>query len=559
VLFVQNLSKSYGLNTVLKKITFSLNQGERAALVGPNGCGKSTLMDIIAGEVLLDSGQVSFTPADVRVGYLHQGIRFDPDETVGGYLNRFAANLEETLRSLENSCEEMAKSPDDPELMATYEDTLRTLSRAQEMEGARKEILAGFQLLELPQDTPIQALSGGQKVRLALAGVLLEAPHILLLDEPTNHLDLDMRAWLQNWVLSYQGAILLVSHDRAFLDAVIDKIIAFPPNGEGVREYPGNYTEYVAIRRSEFETAMAAYVDQQDEIKHLKKAARSVRDQAKPHKGGKADEKNTDGFSAGFFADRSLETVRRAKQLEKRIDFLEGEGALEKPSSAWEMRMNFAETPESGQIALQLDRLGIGYDGVLLLPPITQTVTLGQRIALVGPNGVGKTTLFKTLLGESPPVSGDFSFGSGVKPGYLSQEQELLDPGLSVLETLQHNSKMTNHTLARTFLHRFLFSGDEVFQRVDSLSYGQRSRLMLALLVARQCNLLLLDEPLNHLDLPSQEAFETALSGFEGTILASAHDRYFIDRFAQVIWHFTDEGMTPELTRAQVNQIMGSR
>ena len=302
---------------------------------------------------------------------------------------------------------------------------------------------------------------------------------------------------------------------------------------------------------------MAANVYQQEEIKRLKKSAQSVRNLAKPHKGGKADPKNTDGFSAGFFANRGLETVRRAKQLEKRIAFLEGEGALEKPGHAWEMRMHFSETPESGHVALHLDRLGIGYNGTLLLPPISHTVTLGGRIALVGPNGVGKTTLFKTLLGEVAPVTGGFSFGSGVHPGYLSQEQELLDPGLTVLETLQHNSSLSNHTEARSFLHRFLFSGDEVFQPVASLSYGQRSRLMLALLVARQCNFLLLDEPLNHLDLPSQEAFESALAGFEGTILASAHDRYFIERFAQVIWRFTPEGIDAELTPSRVFQLMG--
>ncbi len=366
-----------------------------------------------------------------------------------------------------------------------------------------------------------------------------------------------MRAWLQDWVCSYPGGILLVSHDRAFLDAVIDKIIAFPPGGEGVREYPGNYSQYIDIRQAEFEIAMGAYNDQQDEIRRLKKAAQSVRSQAKPHKGGKADPKNTDGFSAGFFADRGLETVRRAKQLEKRIAFLENEGALEKPHKDWGMRMNFADTPSSGQIALQLDRLSIGYTDALL-PPITQTVTLGGRIALIGPNGAGKTTLFKTLLGEVPPVSGGFAFGSGVRPGYLSQEQDLLQPGLSVLEVLQQNSGLTNHSEARTFLHRFLFSGDEVFQPVATLSYGQRSRLMLALLVARRCNLLLLDEPLNHLDLPSQEAFESALSSFEGTILASAHDRYFIERFAQVIWHFSPAGLVAEITPERALELIGA-
>ncbi len=548
MLSIQNCSKSYGLNAVLKNINFSLKQGERAALVGPNGCGKSTLLNIIAGEQAPDAGSVALTPSDLRIGYLHQGIVFDPAETVGGYLSRFAANLEEAMRALEVSCDGLAQSPQDPLWIDRYEAALKDLARAQEMEGTRKSILTGFDLLDLPQDTPIETLSGGQKVRLSLAGVLLEAPHLLLLDEPTNHLDLQMRAWLQDWVLDYRGAIVLVSHDRAFLDAVIHKIIAFSPSGIGVREYPGNYSQYLKVRQSEFDTAMAEYIDQQEEIKRLKKAAQIVRNQAKFHKGGKADPKNTDGFTAGFFADRSKETVGRAKQLEKRIAYLEGEGALDKPAHKWEMRMSFADLPDSGQIALHMERLEIGYQGEPLLPPITQTVTLGSRIALVGANGAGKTTLFKTLLGEVPPLTGEFYFGSGVRPGYLSQEQELLQPRLSVLETLQNNSELSNHTAARSFLHRFLFSGDEVFQTVMSLSYGQRSRLMLALLVAQQCNFLLLDEPLNHLDLPSQEAFETALSSFEGTILASAHDRYFIDRFAQVVWHFTPGGLAAKIT-----------
>jgi ATP-binding cassette subfamily F protein 3 len=205
-----------------------------------------------------------------------------------------------------------------------------------------------------------------------------------------------------------------------------------------------------------------------------------------------------------------------------------------------------------------MDHMSIGYDGVPLMPPITGTVTLGQRITLIGPNGIGKTTLFKTLLKEIEPVDGYFNYGSGVNPGYLSQEQEILDSGRTVLETIQKLPGMGNHTEARSFLHRFLFKGDEVFQPIETLSYGQRSRLMLAMLVAENCNFLLLDEPLNHLDLASQEAFESALSSFEGTILAIAHDRYFIDRFAQVIWEFTPQGLSIELTRETVHKIMDS-
>ena len=557
MLKVQDLTKSFGLNTVFKKLNFSLNHGERAALVGPNGCGKSTLMNIIAGLEKPDSGHAALTPSDLRIGYLRQGIVFEAGETVGSYLNRFSSNLEQTLASLNAICDAVAQKPHDSALLTQYDQTLKALERAQEMEGTRVDILSGFELADLPQDTPLDALSGGQKVRLALAGVLLDAPQMLLLDEPTNHLDLAMREWLRDWVLSYRGGILMVSHDRAFLDAVIHKVIAFSPSGEGVNEYAGNYTQYLKEREASLEAAMQAFVDQQGEIKRLKKAARAVRDTAKFHKGGKADPKNTDGFSAGFFRERSQETIKKAKNIEKRVAFLEGEGALEKPVHAWEMRMNFGETPESGQIVLHMDRLSIGYEGLPLLPPITQTVTQGQRVALVGPNGIGKTTLFKTILGEVKPISGSFHLGSGIHPGYLSQEQESLDPDLTVLETIQRRSDLTNHTEARSFLHRFLFKGDEVFQPVETLSYGQRSRLMLALLVAHHCNFLLLDEPLNHLDLASQEAFESALGTFEGTILAIAHDRYFIDRFAQIIWQFLPDGLHADFSGDFIAEIMG--
>jgi ATP-binding cassette subfamily F protein 3 len=314
----------------------------------------------------------------------------------------------------------------------------------------------------------------------------------------------------------------------------------------------------MAVRQVEHETAVQAFVDQRGEIKRLKKAARSVRDLAKQHKGGKADPKNTDGFSVGFFANRSLETVRRAKQLEKRIEYLEGEGKLDKPIQAWELRMAFNDIPESGKMALSMDRLSIGYMEEPLLPPITQTVLQGQRIGLVGGNGVGKTTLFKTLMAQIAHLSGSYRFGSGVKPGYLSQEQETLDPSLTVLELIQQVPGLTNHTEARTFLHRFLFKGDEVFQTADTLSYGQRSRLMLGLLVAQQCNFLLLDEPLNHLDIPSQEAFESALKSFEGTILACTHDEYFFDHFAKIIWRFSPEGIAVELSADYVNRVVSA-
>jgi ATP-binding cassette subfamily F protein 3 len=396
-------------------------------------------------------------------------------------------------------------------------------------------VLAALGLDSLPGSLPIAALSGGQKTRLSLAGVLLSNPQVLLLDEPTNHLDIAMLEWLEAWLSDFPFSALIVSHDRAFLDHVATGILDLDPLTRTVKRYEGNYSDYVAAKEAERERQWQAYTDQQGEIVRLKSAASHMRSLAKVHKGGKADAQNTDGFSVGHFANRGKESIQKAKNIEKRIERLMTDDRIDRPARTWQMKVDWGETVETGRDVLVLEDLAVGYGENVLLKEIRLTLRQGARVALIGPNGAGKTTLIKVITGRLAPLAGRVQLGSNVRLGYMAQEQENLDLAKNALETIGAVFSQ-NQTAVRSFLSKFLFRGDDVFTPAGKLSFGERARLTLAHLVAQGCNFLVLDEPVNHLDIPARAGFEQALRSFEGTVLAVLHDRYFIEAFADEIW-----------------------
>jgi len=541
MLTVNSISKSYGINTILDNISFTLNRGEKAALVGPNGCGKSTLLRIITGEEPPDSGHVRFAPATLQPGYLPQGYQFPRNVTFREVLDEWQGDLPRLTRRLEELAGLLTGHPEDAGLQGEYDQCLASIGEASEAVGRAPAILAGFGLDSIPADLPVTALSGGQKTRLVLAGILLSRPSLLLLDEPTNHLDIKMLEWLEDWLCRSPSAVLLVSHDRVFLDRVCQWMYELDPVTHSLTAYPGNYSAYLEQKAAERERHVQEYTDQQDEIARLRATARHIRGVATFRKGSKAD--SGDKFTKGFFANRSLGTVRRARAIEARVEKLLGEDHIDKPRDQYRMKMEFTGSAESGRDVVVLKDLSIGYAGEAIVSDINAVLRFGQRCVLSGPNGCGKSTLLRTIAGELVPVSGVCRIGAGVKAGYMTHEQEEFEPGSNALLTFQRVSGYAE-TEARTYLHKFLFSGDAVFTPVEALSYGQRARLSLACLVVQGCNLLLLDEPLNPLDLPSRAQFEQALKEFEGTVLTVTHDRYFIDRYATHIWYIENCEMT---------------
>jgi ATP-binding cassette subfamily F protein 3 len=479
-----------------------------------------------------DAGSVRFDPL-LRIGYLPQGFEFLADESVGSFINRMEGDLPGLSDRLEALAAALGESPDQPAVQSEFDDVLAKLQLASENSGRGPGVLAALGLGELPLDTPAAILSGGQKTRLALAGALLSNPQLLLLDEPTNHLDIAMLEWLEDWLVQFQGAVLLVSHDRAFLDGVATHILEIDRFSHQGKLYEGNYQAYLEQKQAERSHQWEAYTDQLEEIGRLRQAAAHLRGIAQFRKGGKAD--SGDKFAKGFFANRGLGTVGRARQIEHRIEKLAGEDKIEKPKLVWEMKIEWNTAGETGRDVVVCQDLAVGYAGQALLKDINLVLRYGQRVALIGPNGTGKTTLLRTITGQLQPVSGSVRLGSGVRPGVMAQEQEELDGNLNALETIQKFTSLSE-TGEREFLSKFLFKQDDVFTPVRMLSYGERARLSLACLAAQGCNLLLLDEPINHLDLSSRSRFEQALTGFEGTILAVVHDRYFIQGFATAIW-----------------------
>jgi ATP-binding cassette, subfamily F, member 3 len=542
MLTVHYLNKSYDLQVLFENVSFTLNPGERIGLVGPNGCGKTTLLRILAGKEAPSNGNVSRDPA-LRIGYLPQGFEPDPNAALGRIIGEAAGApdaLEAELAAVATGLSAAALTLGEKLVLETrYDELLRRIQSAES--GRTAAILAGLGLHGIDPDLPAGRLSGGQKTRLSLALVLLGEPQLLLLDEPTNHLDIAMLEWLEDWLKAYPGGVLIVSHDRTFLDHTVTQILDMDPQQHTVRVYAGNYSDYLEQKQAEYDRQWSAFKDQQQEIRQMKQDIARTRAQAEYTErqassirigGPEMKNKGFKDYEQGI----AKKVAKKAKAREKKLErFMEDDDRVEKPRRSWQMRIEFAEPPHLGRSVIRTDRLAIGYQlDAPLVKDLNLDVRSGQRIAITGPNGGGKTTLFRTILDEVPPLAGEVQLGPTVRLGYMSQDQSDLDLNLTAVETILDHFQ--NQTEARSFLAYYLFTGDEPLKPVSLLSYGQRSRLMLARLAARQCNCLLLDEPINHLDIPSRTQFEQALAQFEGAILAVVHDRYFIDRFADEVW-----------------------
>jgi ATP-binding cassette, subfamily F, member 3 len=540
MLTVHNLSKAYGLNPLFKNITFSVNAGDRVGLIGPNGCGKSTLLRLIIGEAQPDGGAITFTPSDLRVGYLAQGFLPDENQTLGDLLHETVGNPDELEAELGQLALALAGQPDREDLHAAYDATLQKLNRADY--SRVQPLLVTFQLDHLDQQQPLHTLSGGQKTRLALVRLLLDEPQLLLLDEPTNHLDIAMLEWLEKWLNDFPGGVLIVSHDRAFLDETVGRILDLDPQTLTIREYAGNYGDYLHQYRQEREKQWSAWKDQEYEVRRMKQDIARAKAQAATTE-RLVKSVRLGGIKTGkdHYLRLAKKVAKKAKSREKKLDrYLDSDERVQKPLRSWQIKLELDDAPHLGKDVLFLEELSIGYPGHLpLLQDIEQQAQAGERIILTGANGLGKTTLLRTIAGQIAPVAGRVRLGHSVRLGYMAQEQESLDPQQTPLTTIQQIAPL-NQTDARSFLHYFLFSGDDPLRPNHLLSYGERARLSLACLVAAGCNFLLLDEPINHLDIPSRTMFEQALAQFEGTILAVVHDRYFIEQFATKIWLLED-------------------
>jgi ATP-binding cassette subfamily F protein 3 len=534
MLTAHHISKSYLLDPVVNDASFSINAGDRAGLIGANGCGKTTLLRILAGIDQPDHGTVVHTQPGVRIGYLAQGYELPEDLSMAALLS----STEGTPQSLEAEIGRLAlhleQDAGNDQLQAAYDRALDRMKFTSE-QVQPEAILAAFALDQIEPERLVCTLSGGQKTRLALVLVLLSGPNLLLLDEPTNHLDIQMLEWLESWLQHFPGAALIVSHDRAFLDHTVLRILDLDSDTHQVREYPGNYSDYVEQYLADKDRVMSEYRDQVYEIRRMKQDIARTKQQAQQV------ELSTTPRQPGVRR-IAKKVAKKAKSRERKLErYLASEEMVEKPRESWQMKLEFEKSPHLGQKVLSLEGLAVGYPGKpAFIEDIDLVLRTGQRIALTGPNGCGKTTLLRTIAGLIPPLAGTLNLGANVRLGYMSQEQELLDPEKTALSILQSYATL-NDTDGRAFLHYFLFSGDDPVRQVHTLSFGERARLSLACLVAQGSNFLLLDEPINHLDIPSRARFEQALNQFDGTVLAVVHDRYFIEYFASEVWLVVDQ------------------
>ena len=517
ILQANKIERSFAGEVLFDNISLQVDERDRIALVGKNGAGKSTLLKILVGEEEPTSGEIN-KKRDLSLSYLAQDSRFESSNTIYDEMLHVFDDLrktEKTLRQMELAMGEKTGA-DLEKLMQDYDRLSEEFRQAGGFtyEADIRAILNGFKFDESMWQMKIEELSGGQNTRLALAKMLLEKPNLLVLDEPTNHLDIETIAWLENYLVNYSGALLIVSHDRYFLDKVAT--ITLDLTKHSLDRYVGNYSSFVEQKEQKLLTEAKNYEKQQKEIAALED-----------------------------FVNRNLVRASTTKRAQSRRKQLEKMERLDKPEAGTKSaHMTFHSDKTSGNVVLTVEEAAVGYDDQILSEPINLDIRKMNAVAIVGPNGIGKSTLIKSIVGQIPFIKGEARFGANVEMGYYDQTQSKLTPHNSVLDELWNDFKLTPEVEIRNRLGAFLFSGDDVKKTVGMLSGGERARLLLAKLSMENNNFLILDEPTNHLDIDSKEVLENALIDFDGTLLFVSHDRYFINRVATQVLELSEEGST---------------
>lgn len=523
ILSASDICKSYGTEVILENISFRINEGDRVGIVGTNGAGKSTLLNIISGQLNADSGNC-FVGKDVSIGYLRQRDNFDDDLTVIEEVNNIFKDMTAMENEILELSEKISKTADMEEAKPLWA-RLNALQHEFEIKGGytyKSEISGVLTSMAFGEEYYSQktgSLSGGERTRLALACLLLRKPDILFLDEPTNHLDIGTLKWLEQYLKAYKGTIVLISHDRYFLDQIVNHI--FEIHNHHIDCYNGNYSDYVVKKHAAREAKLKAFENQQAQIKREEEMIRR-------------------------FKERGTEKLaKRAASREKRLSHIERIDRPEKEKSS--IKMNFDQKLKSGNDVLYAEGLTVGFDNRRLFANVDFDIKRGERICIVGANGVGKSTLLKIITEEVKPDDGFLKLGHNVEIAYYDQGQQLLDDDLTVMDEIHNSFRLYKDGEIRGLLGKFLFTDDMVFRQVGALSGGEKARLALLKLMLGGANVLLLDEPTNHLDIESKEAFEEALSEYPGTVITVTHDRYFLNRIPDRIFELEPEGITTYL------------
>ena len=519
LLQTNDVMRRFGADVLFHNIDLQIQDHGRTALVGRNGAGKTTLLKMIAGITQPDEGTISKVK-DLTIGYLAQDQGLDSQNNIWAELDLVFAPLhemEKEIHQLEDQLGDLDSDSDQYQQMLNKYDRLQDEYKKQggfEYESRMRGILHGFGFGEEYYDTPVDALSGGQKTKLALAKILLQEPNLLILDEPTNHLDMNVLAWLEDYLKSYRGALLVVSHDRYFLDHVVKDV--YDLDNRTLTHYTGNYTQFVAHKQERLKAEWKHYDQQQKKIAKLED-----------------------------FVNRNIVRASTTKRAQARRKQLEKMDRLERPETDdRSIHFQFHSDKDSGTEVLDVENAKVGYDEQVLAGPLSFTVRKPQRIGIIGPNGIGKSTLLKSLLHQIPLVSGTVKFGANLEVGYYDQEQQQLHPEKTVLDEVWDDHPEVPEKDIRSLLGSFLFVGDDVYKPVHDLSGGEKARLELTKLSFKPINFLILDEPTNHLDIDSREVLENAINEFTGTVLFVSHDRYFINQVATDVLDMHNDGIT---------------